>query len=100
MVDVVPWQLLLVALAGWVNRHQLEVVEYLREENRVLKEQLVGRRLRLTDAQRRRLASRGHALGRSALAQVATLVTPDTILRWHRQLIARKWTTARRGVGP
>jgi len=99
MIDIVRWQILLVALAGWVNRHQLDVIEYLREENRVLKEQLTGRRLRLSDAQRRRLASRGHALSRSILAQVATLVTPDTILRWHRQLIARKWTTARRGVG-
>jgi hypothetical protein len=90
---------LLVALAGWINRQQLGVIEYLREENRVLKEQLGSRRARLTDAQRRRLASRGHALGRSVLAQLATLVTPDTILRWHRQLIARKWTSARRSVG-
>src|SRR5262245_8609936 len=99
MVDIVRWQILLVALAGWVNRHQLDEIEYLREEHRVLKAQVTGRRLRLTDAQRRRLASRGHALGRSILTQVATLVTPDTILRWHRQLIARKWTAARRGVG-
>jgi putative transposase len=75
------------------------VIEYLREENRVLKAQVAGRRLRLTHAQRRRLASRGHALGRSILAQVATLVTPDTILRWQRQLIARKWTAAQRAVG-
>ncbi len=100
MGECVRWQLLLVALAGWVNRHQLEVIEYLREENRVLKEQLRGRRLRLTDDQRCRLASRGHALGRSMLQRVATLVTPDTILRWHRRLIARKWTAAaRRSVG-
>jgi putative transposase len=47
---------LLVVLAGWVNRHQLDVIEHLREENRVLKEQIGKRRLRLTDAQRRRLA--------------------------------------------
>jgi hypothetical protein len=99
MVDVVRWRILLVALAGWGNRHQLDVIDYLREENRVLKAHLGSRRARLTDAQRRRLASRGHALGRAVLAQVATLVTPDTILRWHRHLIARKWTTARRGVG-
>jgi len=99
MVDTVYWQILLMALAGWVNRHQLEAIEYLREENRVLKAQLCGRRLRLTDAQRRRLAGRGHALGRAVLARVATLVTPDTILRWHRQLIARKWTTTRHRVG-
>jgi transposase InsO family protein len=99
MIDTVRWRILLVALAGWVNRHQLEAIEYLREENRVLKEHLGGRRLHLTDGQRRRLASRGHPLGRSVLTHVATLVTPDTILRWHRQLIARKWTTARRRVG-
>jgi len=64
MVDTVGWQILLMALAGWVNRHQLEVIDYLRGENRVLKEQLG--RVRLTDTQRRRLAPRGHALGRSS----------------------------------
>ena len=99
MVDAVPLRILFVALAGWVNRHQLEVIAYLREENRVLKEHLGARRLRLTDAQRRRLAMNGHRLGRQVLREVATLVTPDTILRWHRQLIARKWTAARRRVG-
>src|SRR5262245_33160452 len=100
MVDSVCWRILLVALAGWVNRHQVDVIDYLREENRVLKEQLGRRRPRLTDVQRRRLAGRGHALGRSVLAQVATLVTPDTILRWHRRLIARKWTTPDALAGP
>ncbi|MGH7753853.1 MAG: integrase core domain-containing protein, partial [Gemmatimonadales bacterium] len=90
--DVYPLQVLLVTLAGWVNRRQQHVIEYLVEENRVLKGQLKGRRLRLTDDQRRRLAAKGHRLGRQVLRQVATLVTPDTILRWHRQLIARKWT--------
>jgi hypothetical protein len=90
--DVYPLQVLLVTLAGWVNRHQQHVIEYLVEENRVLKEQLEGRRLRLTDDQRRRLAAKGHRLGRRVLRQVAAIVTPDTILRWHRQLIAWKWT--------
>ena len=99
MVDAIGFRILLVALAGWVNRHQLEVIEYLREENRVLKEQLGGRRIRFTDAQRRRLARTGHRLGRRRLRQVMTLVTPDTILRWHRQLIARKWTGVKRRVG-
>ena len=75
-MGTVRWQIVVTALAGWVNRHQLEVIDYLREENRVLKEQLGGRRVRLTDAQRRRLAGRGHPLGRSVLAQVVTIVTP------------------------
>jgi hypothetical protein len=66
------------------------------EENRILRAQLDGRRLRLTDDDRRRLAVRAFQLGRRALRQVATIVTPDTLLRWHRQLMARKWTHARR----
>src|ERR1700675_1660360 len=99
MIDAVWLRILLVALAGWGNRQQLEAIAYLREENRVLKENLNGRRLRLTDAQRRRLAMNGHRLGRRVLREVATLVTPDTIVRWHRQLIARKWTVERRRVG-
>ncbi len=94
-----PWQILVAALAGWITRQQDAVIEYLREENRVLKQQLGRRRLRLTDDQRRRLAVRGKAIGRRALTEVASLVTPDTILRWHRQLIAQKWTYKRRSPG-
>jgi len=94
-----PWQILTATMAGWITRQQDAVIEYLREENRVLKQQLGRRRLRLTDDQRRRLAVRGKAIGRRALAEVASLVTPDTILRWHRQLIAQKWTYKRRSPG-
>src|SRR2546422_4902833 len=94
-----PLRLLLVTLAGWVNRHQQRVIEYLVEENRVLKEQLTRRRVRLTDDQRRRLAAKGQRLGRRVLRQVATIVTPDTILRWHRRLIAGKWTFERKRPG-
>src|SRR5262245_18194667 len=90
--DLTPWRLLLVTLAGWVNRHQQEIIAYLVEENRVLREQFGGRRMLLTDDQRRRLAAKGQRLGRRLLRQVATIVTPDPILRWHRRLIARKWT--------
>src|SRR5262245_17098516 len=82
--DLSRARLVLVTLAGWINRHQQEVLEYLVEENRVLKKQLGGRRLRLTDDQRRRLAAKGRRVGRRLLRQVATIVTPDTILRWHR----------------
>jgi hypothetical protein len=57
--DLSPLQVLLVTLSGWVNRQQQHVIEYLVEENRVLKEQVKGRRLRLTDDQRRRLAAKG-----------------------------------------
>ncbi len=63
------------------------------------REQLGRRRLRLTDDQRRRLATQGKVLGRRLLASVATVVTPDTILRWHRRLIAAKWTYATKRVG-
>jgi putative transposase len=97
--DLSPLRRLLVSLAGWVNRHQQQVIEYLVEENRVLKEQLKRRRVRLTDDQRRRLAPKGQPLGRRILRQVATIVTPDTILRWHRRLIARKWTFAPKRPG-
>src|SRR2546427_12163953 len=76
--DLFSLRLLLVTLAGWVNRHQQQVIEYLVEENRVLREQLKGRRVRLTDDQRRRLAAKGQPLGRRILRQVATIVTPDT----------------------
>ena len=94
-----PWQLLVAVLAGWINEHQQAAIEYLREENRVLKEQMGGKRLRLTDDQRRRLAAKGKKLGRRALGEIASIVTPDTILRWHRQLIAQKWTHNRRSPG-
>ena len=92
MTDIFRLQLLLATFAGWVNRHQSQAIDYLVEENRVLKEQLGSKRLRLTDDQRRRLAAKGQALGSRLLTQVATIVTPDTILRWHRRLIAAKWT--------
>jgi len=94
-----PLQFLLALFAGWVNRHQQRVIDYLVEENRVLKRQLRGKRLRLTDDERRRLARLGMALGRKLLTKVATIVTPDTILAWHRQLVAAKWTYPKKGPG-
>ena len=101
MTCTIQLQLLLATFAGWVGRHQSCVIDYLLEENRVLKEQLEssGRRMRLTDDQRRRLAAKGRPLGRRILKRIATIVTPDTILAWHRRLIAAKWTYSRNSVG-
>ena len=98
MPNALGWLVLMVA--GWLNRRQEDLIDDLREENRVLREQLEDRRLRLTDAQRRRLAVRAKKLGRRALREVAGIVTPDTILRWYRQLIAKKYDgSGRRGRG-
>ena len=95
-----PWQIVVLALAGWISRQQLDVIEYLREENRVLREQLKGKRIRFTDDQRRRLAAKAKSLGRKVLRDLDTLVTPDTLLAWHRNLIARKYDgSAKRGPG-
>jgi hypothetical protein len=95
-----PFRFVLIAVAGWMNQHQLQVIDYLREENRVLREQLGGRRVRLNDDQRRRLAAKAKGLGRKLLAELATIVTPETLLAWHRKLIANKYDgTAQRGPG-
>src|SRR6202521_381601 len=85
----------LIALTGWLDRREREAVAYLIEENRLLRRQLGTRRLRLTEDERRRLAARAFRVGRTALREIATIATPDTLLRWHRHLIARKWTYAR-----
>jgi len=83
-----------------MNQHQLLAIDYLREENRILREQLGGRRLRFTDDQRRRLATKAKGLGRKLLAEFATIVTPETLLAWHRQLIAPKYDgSGKRGPG-
>jgi hypothetical protein len=79
------------SLAGWLNQRQQQVIEYLIEENRVLREQIGHRRLRFSDNQRRRLAAKAKKLGRKVLAQIATIVTPGTLLAWHRKLIANKY---------
>jgi len=95
-----PLQFVLVALAGWMNQQQRDVIDYLQEENRVLREQLGSRRLRFTDDQRRRLAGKARTLGRRLLREMTTIVTPDTLLAWHRTLIARRYDgSTRRGPG-
>src|SRR6476620_8463310 len=91
---------LLLIVSGWVHRRQLIVIEFLQAENRLLKVRLRGRCIRFTDAERALLARKAKAVGRKALLELDTIVSPDTLLRWHRRLIAQKWNCAeRRGIG-
>lgn len=84
-------QFVLAFLAGWVNRSQQDVIEYLQTENQVYRELLGNRRPRFTNDQRRRLAAKAKKLGRKALSGMDCIVTPDTLLRWYRKLIAKKY---------
>jgi len=86
-----PWQFLSVIVAGIINDQQQLEMDYLKEENRILREQLGSKRIQLTDDQRRRLAILGKALGHKVLSEICTIVTPCTIMRWHRKLIAHKY---------
>src|SRR5262245_30511755 len=76
-----PPQFALIALAGWFDQQQRDIIDYLQEENRVLREQIRGGPLRFTDDQRRRLAAKARTLGRRLLREFATIVTPDTCWR-------------------
>ncbi len=85
-----PLQVIITATAGWLNRYQADVIDYLIEQNRVLLELNGSRCPRLSDDQRRRLAVKAKAVGRKALFGIPTLFLPDTILGWHRKLVALK----------
>src|SRR2546430_17580323 len=84
-------QVLIAMVAGWLQRHQPQVITYRLEENRLLKGTLQGHRLRLTDTERRHLAALAYPLGRKRLQEIATRATPDTLLRWYRSLMAQKF---------
>ena len=86
-----PWHFITVALAGWMNRQQQEAIEYLRTENRILREKLGHTRILLNDGQKRRLAEAAAKLGRDLLRQFGTLFSPETLLKWQRTLVARKY---------
>ena len=98
MIDVSAFHILVLTVTSWLDRRKREVLAYLIEENRVLRQQLNGWRLGLSDDDRRKLAARAYRLGRQTLREIATIVTPNTLLRWHRQLIARKWIYAKKGT--
>ena len=86
-----PWQLLFAILCGWVNERQQKTIEFQNAQIETLLQKLDKKRLLLTDDQRRLLAVKAKVLGRKALLELTTIVTPDTILRWHRELVAKKW---------
>jgi len=86
-----PWQLLLMIFASWVHRDQQKIIEFYQAQLDALMKAQGKKRLLLTDDQRRILAVKGKSLGRKALRELTTIVTPDTILRWHRMLVAKKW---------
>ena len=86
-----PWQLAFAAMCGWVNDHQQKVIDFQNQQIEELLEKLGKKRLLLNDSQRRKLAVKAKAIGRKALLKLTTIVTPDTILRWHRTLVAKKW---------
>src|SRR5260370_22850654 len=95
-----PFQFLAAWVGAWVGRHQADQIEYLKTVNSALLERLGKKRLRFTHAERRKVAILGKKLGRKALAEMATIATPDTILRWYRELVAKKYDgSARRSPG-
>ena len=97
-MKIKPMAIILTMLAGWINHQQSEIIEYLTEENKILREKLGKKRIRLNDNQRCRLAVLGKKLGRKVLGQFCTAFSPDTILRWHRELVARKYDGSVRPV--
>ncbi len=86
-----PWQLLFVVLCGWVNERQQRIIEFQNAQIETLLQKLGKKRILLSDDQRRVLAVKAKALGRKGLRELTTIITPDTILRWHRELGAQKW---------
>ena len=86
-----PLAFLLVILAGWANQLQQQIIDFQRTEIDVLKKKLGKKRIILNDDERRRLAVKAKVLGRKVLQEIGCLFRPDTILRWHRELVAQKW---------
>jgi putative transposase len=89
------WSFLALIAAGiacWLERQAAARIEYLKAENRALRARLGGRRIIFTDTERRTLGSLAKQAGRKALSDLDPIVTPATLLRWHRELVAQKWT--------
>jgi putative transposase len=93
------WKHLLAYITGTVDQELLLRNEYLVTENRLLRNQITGR-VQLTDGERKTLAEIGQKLGKQALKEIATIVTPETILAWHRRLVGRRNATALHSARP
>jgi hypothetical protein len=89
-----PWHILLACLCGLVNQRQQQIIEFQNAQIEALLKKLGKKRLLLDDDQRRPLAVKAHAIGRKALREITTIFTPDTILRWHRDLVAKKFDSS------
>jgi len=89
-----PWHMLLAVLCGMVNQRQQQIIEFQNAQIDTLLKQLGKKRLLFNDDQRRLLAVKAYAIGRKALREITTIVTPDTILRWHRELVANKFDSS------
>src|SRR5207245_3258603 len=85
-----PFRFVIIAVVGWMNQHQQHAIDYLLEENRVLRELIGSRRIRFSDDQRCRLAAKAKKLGRKLLAEIAKIVTPETLIAWHRKLLDKQ----------
>ena len=100
VTSAAPLQFLILLVASWIGRRQGEAIQYLRAENCVLRARLGPKRLRFIDSERRLLAEKGKPLGRKLLAEMASLATPETILRWYREQVAAKYDGSRTRGGP
>ena len=95
-----PWKIVLAALSEFVRKEQEKAIEYLQLESQILREKIGGKRVLLSDDQRRLLAVKGKALGRQSLEKITTVAQADTILRWHRELVElNTFTKPRQKVG-
>ena len=93
------WKTLLTYITGSVDQELLLRNEYLATENRILRNHMQGR-MRLSDGERKTLAEIGQQLGKKALEEVANIVKPDTILAWHRRLVAQKFDGSQQRKAP
>jgi hypothetical protein len=95
--------LLVASMANWLGRHAAAQLDYLQPENRALRTRLACRRIVFTDAERRTLGTLANRIGIKALRELDPIVSPSTLLRWHWDLMARKWTFLERrspGMAP